>query len=86
MIDFSLGPVLGQEDLALALVIAQNVALVIVIVLVAKRHFSQATTTRQAHRAMARNMTAIQPERHKLLILEASSGGNLAGSRHSPSG
>ena len=68
MIDFFLGPALGQEDLALALVIAQNVALVIVIVLVAKRHFSQAT--------MARNMTAIQPERHKLLILEASSGGN----------
>jgi hypothetical protein len=31
-------------------------------------------------------MTAAQPERHKLLILEASSGGNLAGSRHSPSG
>ena len=68
MIDFFLGPALSQEGLALALVIAQNVALVIVIVLVAKRHFSQAT--------MARNMTATQPERHKLLILEASSGGN----------
>ena len=52
MIDFFLGPTLGQEDLALVLIIAQNVALVIVIVLVAKRHFSQATTTRQAHRAM----------------------------------
>ena len=76
MIDFFLGPALGQEDLALTLVIAQNVALVIVIVLVAKRHFSQTTTTSQAHRAMARTMTATQPGRHKLLILDAPSGGN----------
>jgi hypothetical protein len=76
MTDFFLGPAMGQEDLALVLVIAQNVALVIVIVLVAKRHFSQATTMKQAHRAMARNMTATQPGRHKLLIPDAPSGGN----------
>jgi hypothetical protein len=76
MTDFFLGPTLGREDLALVLVIAQNVALVIVIVLVGKRHFSQTTTMRQAHRAMARNVTATQPGRHKLLILDAPSGGN----------
>jgi len=76
MTNFFLGPALGQEDLVLALIIAQNVALVIVIVLVAKRHFFQTTTMRQAHRAMALNMTAPQPGRHKLLILDAPSGGN----------
>jgi hypothetical protein len=75
MIDFLLGPALGQDDLALMLIIAQNLALVIIIVLLAKRHLLT-TTTAQAHRAIAQNIRATQPERHKLLIFEAPSGGN----------
>jgi len=75
VIDFSLGSALGQEDLALILVIAQNLALVIVIILLAKRHLSLARTTTPVRRTMARNMAATQSARHKPLI-DSRSGGN----------